>query len=196
MTGLLAGAATLVAIWLGAAIALAVPVHRPPPDARFDALVVAGAAVRADGRPSGALARRTEHAVALWRAGVAPKIVLTGGNSASGGGSEGVVAARHASSLGVPDDQIVVEDRSTSTEENALGARRLLGPCRVLVVTDNYHALRCRLVFARHFPEVGVATTRPPGGVALRLALREVAVLVSYAVRGRLAGGGSPRTGA
>ena len=193
MTGLLVGLGILGAVWLGTAIALARSTHRPPAGARFDALVVAGAAVLPDGRPSGALARRTEHAVALWREGVAPRIVLTGGSSASGGGAEGVVAARHARSLGVPDDALLVEDASTSTEENALRASRLLGSCRVLVITDSYHAVRCRLVFSRHFPEVDVATTRPPGRTALRMALREVVVLTAYAMRGRLRGGGSRR---
>jgi uncharacterized SAM-binding protein YcdF (DUF218 family) len=134
--------------------------------------------------------------VALWRLALAPRIVLTGGRSASSGASEGEAAARHARSLGVPDDALVVEDRSTSTEENAAFARRLIGPCRVLVITDSYHALRCRYVFSRHFAEAEVATTRPPAGVALRMAVREVALLATYAIQGRLRKGGSSRDAA
>lgn len=186
MIGSAIAVAMLLAAWIGAAIALERRGHRPEVEGTFDALVVPGAAVRRDGRPSGALARRTEHAAALWLRGVAPRIVFTGG-ATEGGPSEASVAAAHAEALGIPPEARLLEETSASTEENALGASRLLGACSVLIVTDSYHSLRCRRVFGRRFPSVEVATTRPaPGFTALRLAAREVLVLLVYAVRGRL----------
>jgi uncharacterized SAM-binding protein YcdF (DUF218 family) len=44
-----------------------------------DAIVVLGAA-QYNGRPSGALAARLDHAIELYKEGVAPYIITTGGN--------------------------------------------------------------------------------------------------------------------
>ena len=43
-----------------------------------DAIVVLGAA-QYDGRPSPVLAARLDHALEVWEAGVAPRVVVTGG---------------------------------------------------------------------------------------------------------------------
>lgn len=177
--------AGLTALWVAAAVRLERRGHHPEARGRWDALIVPGAVVRADGSPGGALARRTEHAVALWRAGVAPRVCFTGGPGTHGP-AEAIAAAAHARAFGLPEDALYTETRSTSTEENAAEAAAVLGPVRVLVVTDSYHAFRCRRVFGRYFPEVAVATTRPSGGVALRMALREVLVNGWYAATGRL----------
>jgi len=101
--------------------------------------------------------------------------------------AEALAAAAHARTCGLPEAALCTETRSTSTEENAVEARRVLGRVRVLVVTDSYHAYRCRRVFGRHFPEAAVATVRPPPRVRLRMALREVLVNGWYAITGRLA---------
>ncbi len=171
--------------WATLALALDRWGVRQRPEGRWDALVVAGAAVRADGTASGALARRTAHAVALWRAGLAPRVCFTGGLGRHGP-TEAEVGAALAVQLGLPADCIVLEPVSTSTEENASEAARRLGALRVVVVTDSYHGWRCRLVFRRHFAEVAVATTRPPARVAVRMALREVIVTGWYAATRRL----------
>jgi len=42
-------------------------------------IVVLGAKVRPDGRPSGAMERRMQVALALYRAGIAPLLLLSGG---------------------------------------------------------------------------------------------------------------------
>jgi uncharacterized SAM-binding protein YcdF (DUF218 family) len=86
----------------------------------------------------------------------------------------------------VPPAAIVSESRSTSTEENALELAHILGPARILVVTDRYHVTRCERVFGRHFPAVeGVGVVSPPW-VRTRGATREVLALGWYAVSGRL----------
>ena len=151
----------------------------------FDAIVVAGCRLMPDGRPSKALARRTRAAVELWRAGVAPQVVFTGGVGVSST-SEAAGAARFARELGLPAGVIVLEERSHSTEENARFAAEAIGEARVLVVTDAYHGFRCRRVFARYFEEadshgvVGPVAERLPG------MLREVPAVAWYALHGRL----------
>jgi uncharacterized SAM-binding protein YcdF (DUF218 family) len=173
-----------VLIWMGLALALDVRGGRPP-EGRFDWIVVAGAGVMPGGVPSDALVARTREAVALYRAGVAPRIALTGGVG-DWGPAESVVAERLAVGWGVPPDAILREETSTSTEENAAELRRRIGNARVVVVTDRYHALRCERVFGRYFDEVDTAGVISPPFVRVRGALREVAAVAWYTMRRRM----------
>jgi uncharacterized SAM-binding protein YcdF (DUF218 family) len=126
--------------------------RRPRPDGGYDAIVVAGCAVWPGGRPSPALSRRVARAVQLYRDGHSDRIVLTGGLGTHPP-AEAVVAAQLCRQAGVPDEHLVIEDRSVDTEQNARFAARLVRG-RVLVVTDPFHVLRCRYVFGRHFDAV------------------------------------------
>jgi uncharacterized SAM-binding protein YcdF (DUF218 family) len=159
---------------------------RPAPEGHWDAIVVLGCRVFPDGQPSVALARRVQKAAELWAAGRAETIVLTGGRG-DAGVVEAEVAAAVAESLGVPRSALVLETRSTSTDENARFAAEAIAGRRVVVVTDAYHVLRSERVFARHFEEVHVVgTVSPRWWARTQGALREVVALVGYAVRGRL----------
>jgi uncharacterized SAM-binding protein YcdF (DUF218 family) len=159
---------------------------RPAPEGRWDAIVVLGCRVFPDGQPSVALARRVQKAAELWAAGRADTIVLTGGRGDTGV-VEAEVAATVAEALGVPRSALVLETRSTSTDENARFAAEAIAGRRVVVVTDAYHVLRSERVFARHFEEVHVVgTVSPRWWARTQGALREVVALAGYAVRGRL----------
>jgi uncharacterized SAM-binding protein YcdF (DUF218 family) len=151
----------------------------------FEAIVVAGCRVRPDGAPSAALARRTERAVELWRRGLAPVIVLTGGPR-DGRPAEARVAADLAMGLGVPAAALRLEQRSTSTDENARFARAMLRGGPVIVVTDAFHALRCERVFGRRFERVVAVSPVAAPPASARDLVREVVSLVAYGVTGRL----------
>lgn len=156
------------------------------PAGEFDVIVVAGCRVLESGAPSIALRRRVRVAVRLWKNGVAPQVVFTGGVG-DHPPSEAEAAAQFAESLGVPRSAMHLESRSTSTEENARFAAEELGSDkRVVVVSSAYHVFRCERVFARHFDEVvgtgGIESAWPRS----RGAIREVFALASYAVLGRL----------
>ncbi len=172
-------------IWLGAASALDWYGQRTVDVAGWDAIVVAGCRVLPDGQPSPALARRTEHAVDLWRRGLAPRIVFTGGVG-DFPPAEAVAASNLALELGVPAGAIALEERSTSTEENAANAAALLGGGRVLVVSDTYHIFRCERVFGRYFDEVRGAGSAPILSYRVRGALREVAAVSWYKLKRRI----------
>jgi len=147
--------------------------------------VVAGAGVRPGGVPSGPLVRRTRRGAELVLGDAAPTLALTGGVG-DWGPAESLVAARLAREIGVPDDRIVVETTSTSTEGNARAIREVLGDARILVVTDRFHALRCERVFGRYFEEVDVVGVRSGPGPRVWGAIREVAAVAWYGARGRL----------
>jgi len=109
-----------------------------------DALVIFGAKVRADGTASPLLRGRTRHAYELWKRGLAPVIVCTGGVGENPP-AESVLEARLLEGWGVPASAILREERSTSTRENALfGARLLPRGASAIAVSDPFHLFRCR----------------------------------------------------
>lgn len=93
--------------------------------------------------------RRTRRAVALYKSGRAGRLGFSG---AGHGGDSAERLAREARRLGVPENNIVVEDRARSTVENfrnscALAA--LDNADRIAIVTDQFHAYRAWLTAKR-----------------------------------------------
>ncbi len=172
-------------VWTALAITLDVWGQRQAARGTYDAILVAGCRVDPDGSPSPALDARVRLAVDLWRRGVAPRLVFTGGLGTYPP-SEAAASARLAWSLGVPKSSTILEDRSTSTEENAANAAARLRASRVVVVTDAYHVFRARRVFDRHFAEVDAVGTTYGRWSRVRGAYREVLAVAAYAARGDL----------
>jgi uncharacterized SAM-binding protein YcdF (DUF218 family) len=171
--------------WFLAAAALDQLGQRVPSEGGWDAIVVAGCRVDPGGVPSPALRARTELAVALFEEGLAPELAFTGGLGENPP-TEAQAAAAHARALGVPDAAIVLEDRSTSTEENARFLAEDQNYQRVLLVSDAYHVFRARQVFARHFPHVDAAGSVATPWERLRGSLREVLAIGLYRAKGRI----------
>ncbi|NVJ22394.1 MULTISPECIES: YdcF family protein [Myxococcus] len=124
-----------------------------------DAVVVLGARVLAGGVPSGALRARTEKAVELYRRGVAPRLVFSGGVGVHPP-SEARAMLALAMRLGVPEEACVLEEESHSTDDNARLTAKLLrelGARRVVVVSDPYHLLRARQYFRLNGFEVSTS---------------------------------------
>ena len=111
-----------------------------------DAIVVLGAA-QYDGRPSPVLAARLDQALLLWKAGYAPRIVVTGGKRPGDRFTEATASADYLIARGVPDGAILREVQGTTTWESLAATARILrnrGLESVLVVSDPYHSLRAR----------------------------------------------------
>ena len=111
-----------------------------------DAIVVMGAA-QYDGRPSPQLAARLDHAVSLWNDGLAPVVIVTGGNQEGDRFTEASTSAAYLVERGVPSAAIVQEDAGSTTHDSLDRARALVDESveTVLIVTDPYHALRSKL---------------------------------------------------
>ncbi len=175
----IAAAAAGFPIWCGLAIALDRYGHRPDPGGHFDAIVVAGCRVMPNGQPSLCITRRTTKAVELWRRGLAPVIVLTGGIGAFPP-AESSAAAAVARGLGVPDSAMILESKSTSTAENARFSRALVDFNRIVVVTDSYHVRRCEWLFGKYFGEVRGVGVAAPWPYRARGAFREALAYAYY----------------
>ena len=114
-----------------------------------DALIVLGAQVHRNGRPSAALRGRVQRAVALYHAGFAPRLVVTGGVGEAGIAEASVMQAL-AVAGGVPERAIVIEPQATRTLESARAIGmigRQAGWRRVIIVSDPFHLWRTALMF-------------------------------------------------
>jgi uncharacterized SAM-binding protein YcdF (DUF218 family) len=117
-----------------------------------DAIVVLGAAQYV-GRPSPVLRARVDHAVSLWKRGLAPTLILTGGTGVGDTTSEAAVARKYAMTLGVPDRAIVVEIKGRTTSESMRAVARIMDDREqesVILVSDPFHMLRLSIL-ARRF---------------------------------------------
>jgi uncharacterized SAM-binding protein YcdF (DUF218 family) len=115
-----------------------------------DAIVVLGSRVYPGDRPGPSLTRRAQHAAALYLQGLAPRVVCTGAQGDPTVSSEAQVGCAIVAAQGVPAAVLLLEDRSRSTEENALYTAELLRPLgltRVLLVSDSYHLYRAEVLF-------------------------------------------------
>ncbi len=114
-------------------------------DARpADAIVVLGAA-QYDGRPSPVFRARLDHAVDLYREGLAPYLVVTGGKAEGDRTTEAATARGYAIAKGVPAEAILVEDQARTTIESirSVGAIMRAADLRSAVfVSDRQHMLR------------------------------------------------------
>jgi uncharacterized SAM-binding protein YcdF (DUF218 family) len=144
-----------------------------------DVIIVLGAGLRSDNRPGPALIRRAAQGAELWQRGLAPQIICAGGLGLRRTRSEAEACAELLREAGVPDSAIIREDRSRSTEENALYTAEIMqanGWQRALVVSDGYHLLRAHWLFN----QVGVTNITspaqsPPLGNLTTSILREIA---------------------
>lgn len=130
--------------------------------------------------------RRVDRGVALLRQGFAPLLVLTGGKRRPARPREASVAARYAREIhGVQADLLLSEEESLNTEQNALYSARALRERglqqpSVMVVSDQFHGHRCRLLFSRHFHRVEVVSAGNPGLARLAPALAREALALAW----------------
>ena len=108
------------------------------------AIVVLGAA-QFNGVPSSILKARLDHAFDLYRRGLAPVIVVTGGKQPGDQYTEATSSADYLMTKGVPDEDILREVSGTNSWESLAAASRFLKQRdihRVLLVSDAFHSYR------------------------------------------------------
>ena len=176
-----------ILLYLLAAIMLDTYGQRTPSLDQYDAIIVLGCRVESDGVASLALQARTRKAVELYNQGYAKTIVLTGGVGTYEP-AESQAAFNYATKeLGVAPNIFVLEEVSTTTEENASFAKSTVpNMSNVLIVSDAYHIFRAERVFAKYFDHVDGSGRVPIPEYRIKGDLREVAALGYYWLQGRL----------
>ena len=181
---------------------VAVSGYSNPPQRDEQAMIVLGAALRGE-RLSDVLRRRLDAALAYWQQHPETLIVTTGGQGNGEALPEGQAMRDYLVAQGVPEEQILVDDTSTSTEENLRNARALLeqaglsADVPVAVVTNAFHCYRAGC-YAR---QAGFSQVRTlPAGISLISVMpcyfREVfAVLYYWVFKSSLTGWMHPFVG-
>jgi Uncharacterized conserved protein len=156
-----------------------------------DAIVVLGAA-QFNGTPSDVFAARLQHAVDLWKQGLAPYLVVTGGKEPGDRTTEAASARAWAISHGVPADRILGEYQGRNTLESLEAVAAILrshGLRTAVFVSDETHMLRV----IRMASDLGIVAwgsptrTSPTDRDAARrqkAMVHELAGLVAYYVGG------------
>lgn len=182
--------ANLNALAVLAMVALACPVaqmvlfgktdYRRP----ADAVVVFGARVYPNGKPSLALADRVRTASRLVTSGEAEWLVVSGGPG-DRGTHETLAMRRLAIRMGVPPERILVDRQGLTTHDtvqNSVPMLERIGAKRVLAVSHFYHLPRIKLAYQR----AGIDVYTVPATETRRLRklpwfmAREVAALWLY----------------
>jgi uncharacterized SAM-binding protein YcdF (DUF218 family) len=115
-----------------------------------DAIVVLGAA-QYNGRPSPVLKARLDHALELYKNGLARRIITTGSYGADPNYSEAEVGRQYLIQHGARGEDILTEQGSGTTYDSIRAASNLLkakGWQAALVVSDGFHLFRAKKMFA------------------------------------------------
>lgn len=142
-----------------------------------DAIIVFGAA-EYDGRPSPVFRARLDHAYDLYRRGLAPVIITTGGSAADPNFSEGGVGHDYLMRRGLPESALIAETQASDTAESA---ERIAVIMRVnhmrstIAVSDAYHMFRIRQLLCHQGLAVSLAPR--PDSRPKTAWLRAIAVL-------------------
>lgn len=149
-----------------------------------DAVVVFGARTYADGRMSDALQDRIRTACELYRAGLARRLVLSGGRG-DGPVTEAEAMRGYALKHGVRAEDIFIDNQGVNTEatvRNTVPLFQQWHARRVLAVSHFYHLPRIKLAYERAGVEV-FTVPAPQGHLLLKMPFnmaREVAAFWDY----------------
>ena len=121
-----------------------------------DAIVILGGSTRGDTHWSSmadlnTAADRITHGLALYKAGKAPLVLVSGG-STTGSRPEAEQIGDYLELMGLPASALLLERQSLDTRQNATYSRVLLegrGVNRILLVTSAYHLRRAVPLFER-----------------------------------------------
>ncbi len=111
-----------------------------------DAIVVFGAA-EYSGHPSPVLRARLDHAFDLFRQGIAPVVIVTGGAASDPSFSEGGVGSDYLKHRGIPERNLIAETQGSDTAQSAVRVAVIMranGLHSCVAVSDAYHVFRIK----------------------------------------------------
>lgn len=118
-------------------------------------VIVLGAKVWPNG-PSPAMIRRLDKALEYYRAHPDAILIVSGGQGADEPMSEAQAMRDYLLETGVPEEQILMEDRSTSTAENLRYSKEVMEQqgfdsetTPVVIVSNSFHLSRVRMLAKR-----------------------------------------------
>lgn len=138
---------TVVCIFIAGSVIIYATPNKVPDEGEYT-LVVLGAKVIGD-EPGGVLKNRLDTAADFLKEHPDVKCIVTGGQGKDEAYPEAVVMKKYLVKIGIEEDRIVVEDKSTSTKENIDNALILAEQNGIsvnfVICTDPFHQYRAKL---------------------------------------------------
>ena len=117
-----------------------------------DVIIVLGAGLDQFGQPTASLVARAIHAASLYQVGFADKVLCSGGVTRNNFPSEATICAQILENAGLPRSAVELEEKSRSTQENAIQSIQWMSERSVrtaIVVSSSYHLWRASWLFHR-----------------------------------------------
>ncbi len=113
-----------------------------------DCILVLGCGVRSNGQPSPMLADRLKRSIALYEAGTAPKLLMSGDHGQPDY-DEVNTMKQYAIDQGVPSADVFMDHAGFSTYESLYRAKAIFQAEKIIIVTQEYHLHRALYIANR-----------------------------------------------
>ncbi|MFP3123333.1 YdcF family protein [Ectobacillus funiculus] len=152
-----------------------------------DYLIVLGARVKGEA-PSLSLRYRIDRAAQYLEDNPQTIAIVSGGKGNGENMSEAEVMKLELIEYGIPEHRILMEDKSTSTEENIAFSKTFI-PAKAkkgLIVTNDYHVYRAVSVARKAGLSVQGLAADTPKRALIQSYIREYVALTVYFIKGRM----------
>ena len=160
------------------------------PEEGADVLIVLGCAVHGE-RVSLTLSYRLDRAIEYLNANQNTVAIVSGGQGQGESISEAEAMRRYMVNRGIANERIIMEDKSTSTEENFAFSREIIDSlypngARLAFVTTNFHVLRAELVAKKQGIAIDGFGAKDVYYTAPNNYMREAIALTLYKLTGKI----------
>lgn len=139
-----------------------------------DCILVLGAGIKDSQTPSAMLKDRLDTAIMLYKAGIAPKLLLSGDNGTVSH-NEIHVMLKYVKAAGVPDKDICCDHAGFSTYDSMYRAKSIFKVRKAVIVTQSYHMYRALYIAEKlGLKTLGVASDQKKYKGQAKRELREV----------------------
>lgn len=156
-----------------------------------DTVIVLGAGVW-DNEPSPVFKERINHGIWLYQNGYAGKIIFTGGKGTGNIYSDSFIAREYAMRQGIPFDDILIEEQSSTTQQNIDYASKIMNTNLMksaIIVSDPLHMKRA-MKMAKDYGLTAYSSPTPTSKyktlkTKLPFLIREIYFYIGYIIAGR-----------
>lgn len=139
-----------------------------------DCILVLGCRVWSEGMPSDMLRDRLDGGVALYKAGAAPKLLMSGDHGRENYNEVGTMK-QYAIDAGIASQDVFMDHAGFSTYESMYRARDVFKAKKIIIVTQEYHLSRAIYIArALGLDAYGVPSDYHTYGGALKRGVREI----------------------
>lgn len=156
----------------------------------YDVIIVLGAGIRGN-RPSATLTYRLDKSIEVFNSCKDAVIIVSGGKGEDEPISEASAMKNYLISKGIKECAIIMEDTSTSTEENFAFSKKIIenlypNGAKIAFVTNDFHVYRAKKIAEKQGISADGIASKDFAPLVINAYLRECAAIVQYFLTGRI----------